>query len=594
MNVERKNEIRSLIHTVPLLIKAHMVNQAFEAEKIIAATFELSEPLMDIIGGKIPPNHIDRIQEVYSDVLYKAFNVGIKSGEIKSKSVEVNPTLTGEDLNREIEIKMPMYFGIKKDLSLLFVDQLGDILDTVPDVKENIISQFERDLDRSYLDGVKEYLKVDQEKVDEVLETPAPEVAEESEEDVGENELDEDELIEDEEPEEEEKEEEEEEVDDEIEEELDDEEEEEEKKVSASLHSIDAVAVTALKVWDKYASKELKDLFTAQAEAGRHSDNAEMVHDFNNWLVKGETPAYFLPFEGNVKKVEDKAVLNRLEEYTRLLKDSTAEKVLKYTLGLPSAKKAQASIGSKDTITKLEAYTKLLNDPEAERVLRYRLGLPVQKVTASVDKFIGPYEVKALKEKILSTLENPKNAKVVEAGIDGVETLVIDCIAAKIDQLPEDKAVTKICSKLNTTAKNFEELEDETLNLAQQLDSALGLPGDCVFIDIGGDYCLTYSYAAVDQGVTHTLPENQGVLDVEDQKQIACLSTLSKSKTIKDISKASSKVAAYLKTVLNDIRWGRVGVVEGGNKLKASLDDIIAEVFGLDGLGYYQYLRDKR
>ena len=616
MKAERKKEIRSLVHTVPLLIKAHMVNQAFDTEKVIMATFELSEPFLDLLGGKIPPNHIDRIQEVYGDIMYKAFNVGIKTGEVKSKSTEVNTALTGEDLDREIEIKIPMYFGIKKDLIALFTEQLGDILTSVPDLKEDIVTQFNRDMDRSYLDGVKEYLNLNNTETLEPTEVPeaAPspieeemeEEEEEEDEEVDVEDIDEeiedleekeDDMEEDLDNLEEEEEEEEEEVEDDIEDEDELEEEKEEKEVKSSFKANaslnDATAITALKVWDKYATNELKEIFKVQTKMNRHTDNAQMVYAFNNWLVKGNTPDLFIPGEMSTRKPEDKAVLKRLEEYARLLKDSTAEKVLRYTLGLP-VKKAQGALEN-STVNKLEAYTKLLKDPEAEQVLRCALGLPFKKVTASVDRFIGPYDTKSLKEKIVSIVKNPQNKKVAEAGMDGVETIVVDCIVAKMNHLTERLAVKRVCSKLGVKANNFEELEKETITLARNLDEELKLPGDCVFIDVNGDYCLTYSYAAVDQGVTHTLPRNhQGVLNMEDQKQIASLSRLSKSKTIKDISKASFKVAAYLKKVLSDIRWGRVGVVEGGNKLKASLEDIVAEVFGLDGLGYYQYLRDKR
>ena len=600
MKPERKKEIRALVHTIPVLIKAHMVNQAFETEKVIATTFELSTPLLDLIGGKIPPNHIDRIQEVYSDIMYKAFNIGIKSGEVKSKSTEINTALSEDDLNREIEIKMPIYFGVKRDLLSLINEQLGDVLNTVPDIKENIIAQFEHDIDVSYLDGVKEYLHITENPENLVEVSIEEEKAEEEEEqEEQEEKLEPEEEFEVDDSEEEEEteesdEEETEESDEEETEESDEEEEEEpeEKKlgasVKASVDPIDATAITALKVWHKYASKELKDLFKMQASVNYHNLNALMVHDFNNWLVEGNTPELFIPFEKNTKKVDDKAVLQRLEKYTKLLKDNTAEKVLRYTLGLP-VKKAQGAVGqdSKRSLTKLEAYTKLLNDPEAERVLRYTLGLPIKnKTTGSVNKIIGSYDPMLLKEKILSIVKNPKDLKIIQAGIDGVETIIVDCIVTGMSKMSETLAVKRICSKLEIKASSFEELEKSALVLTQKLDNEMGLPGDCVFIDIGDDYCLTYSYAAMP---SHTSSPSK--LPIEDKEQIKCLSSLSKSKTIKDIINVSPKVAAHVNNILSSIRWSKIGIIEGSNKLRASLDDLIAEVFGSDGLEYYQSLK---
>jgi len=635
MKAERKKEIRALVHTVPMLIKAHMVNQALDTEKVIAATFELSEPFLELIGGKIPPNHIDRIQEIYSDLLYKAFNVGIKSGEVKGKSTELNTNLTGSDLTHEIDIKMPMYFGIKRDIILLFRDQLGEILDIVPEIKENIISQFEKDLESSYNDGVKEYFDINNGETEEEeeplsLEEGVEEVEEVEEvepEEMQDDDIELDELADDVDLEEEELEDESEEEelveDEELEDEIESEEEEENVKPGQMVSSLDATAVTALKVWNKFASSDLKKLFNAYSELDQHEQNAVMVHDFNNWLVGGNKAELFIPFEQTNKKPEDRAVIQRLEKYTKLLKDSTAEKVLRYTLGLPVSKKSQAAVTAKkgdpkeqrpkgenenepkkeedsSTISKLEAYTKLLNDPVAEKVLRYRLGLPIKKSTASVDKkLIGPYNTNLLRAKILNTIKNPTMSNTIEADAsDGVKTIIVDCLVAGLQNIPEAVVVRRINKKLDINATTFAEVELKADALAQALDDELQLEGDCVFVDIDGDYCLTFSYASTNGVVKNKkskLPNNpQGVLTEQDQRQIECLSQLSKSKTIRDISKASSKVAGYMKKVINDIRFGRMGVVEGGSKLKASLEDVVAEVFGLDGLGYYQYLKDKR
>jgi len=582
-----------LVHTIPMLVKAHMVNQAFETEKVIAATFELSEPFLELLGGKIPPNYIEKIQEIYSDVMYKAFDTGIKSAEVKSKSTQIDLKLSGEELEHELAVKMPMYFGVKQDLSLLFREQLGDLLDTAGDTKENIFKQFEVDLDKSYRDGLKEYLLNDapsEEEIDENVSPVEEDVLEEAEE------------------------EEEEEID--FDEELEDEEEEEDEAALEEVKEddnnrkdeLDATSVTALKVWDAYASEELKELFTAQAEADQHIENAEMVYAFNDWLVKGNNAAHYIPFESNiVKNAVDKAVVQRLEKYARLLKDSTAEKVLRYTLGLPTGKKSHgaAKVEKEDkegkdnkdnkdnkgsVINKLEAYTKLLKDPEAEKVLRYYLGLPIKKVSGSViaPSLVGSYNPLSLKRKILSLLESGKSELVASIDDDNYQTVVIECITSDLNNMPESIALRYIGKKLGVTAESFTELDQKMDVLAQKLDRSMELPGECVFVKMGDDLCLTYTFK------TATARKQKSRLTARDQNEIEALSRLSKSKTIRDITKASPQVSEYMKKVLNDIRWGKLGVAEGGTRLQANVEDVVAEVFGSDGLSYYQYLRNKR
>ena len=663
MKAERKKEIRSLIHTIPMLVKAHLVNQAFETEKVIASTFELSEPFLEILGGKIPQGHIATIQEVYSDLLYKAFNIGIKSGEIKSKSIDVNTNLLGIELDHELDIKMPMYFGVKRDLEIMFREQTGEFLNTVPELKENALLQFERDLETSYRDGLKEYLSLssndlpsgeEEEKVVSPIEEEIEDEIEEGIEDEQEFEIeleDEDENVElDEELEDEMEIEEDEEENDENEEDEEIEEDEEDEEVKLefdpsveekkeAFSSLDATAVTAFKVWNKYASEDLKELFKVQAELNMHKENAEMVYAFNNWLVDCKDADLFNPerYLTSPKK-DDKSVIQRLEKYAKLLKNSTAEKVLRYYLGLPVRKVQGAKEdkedkeekedkkekekedkkdkkeepkkeikrvkiekeenGSTSHLSKLEAYTKLLKDPEAERVLRYVLGLPPKKASAAFESnLIGPYDPKALKQKIISALKNP--TLVVEADVDGSQTIVVDCVASGLKNLPEEGILNYVASKLDITGSSPQDIESKINALAQKLEDAMQLGGDCVFVDVGGDYCLTYTsrpnrirkISAVKEGLPFS---SQGVIGEQDRKQIESLSQLSKSRTIKDIAKASSKVSAYMKKVINDIRWGKLGVAEGGSRLKANLETVVAEVFGLDGLGYYQYLKDKR
>ena len=614
MKPERKKEIRSLIHTIPTLIKAHMVNQAFETEKVIAATFDLSEPFLEILGGKVPPNHIDKIQEIYSDLLYKAFNVGLKSGEIKSKSMTIDPALQGVELDHELDIKMPMYFGVKQDTLTLFREQLGDILKSIPDIKENLIMQFDRDMEGAYRDGLKEYLSlnISTEPVSEKEEEEGEGFEEDFEASADDN-LDEEndeidmgnedevdlgddarlEALEDELNDVEEK--------PEIEEETEENENKEKLKANV-VGSLDATAITAFKVWEKYASPELKELFKVQAQSSKHKENAQMVYEFNDWLIKGSKAEFYIPFESNIVKNDvDRTVIQRLEKYAKLLKNSTAEKVLRYTLGLPVKKaegafnlateKEKSENADSGIISKLEAYTKLLKDPTAEKVLRYTLGLPIKKVSAATQKMIGPYDAGLLRNKILGSL---KSHSIVEADVDNYQNIVVDCVLSGIDDMPKEKALQQLNKVLEIRASSFFEFDQKADVLAQKLDAALQLPGEVVFVNLDGDYCLTYNIKPDDLNRIQAKKDKenpfQKKISTEDMRQIECLSRLSKSKTIRDINKASEKVANYLKRILSDIRFGRVGIVEGSFQLNANLEDIVAEVFGTQGLKHFKYL----
>jgi hypothetical protein len=597
MKPERKKEIRSLVHTVPTLIKAHMVNQAFETEKVIAATFDLSDQFLEIVGGKIPQNHIEKVQEVYSDLMYKSFNVGLKSGEVKAKSVSLDKNLSGPQLDHELEIKMPMYFGVKQDLMLMFKEQLGDILDTVPDIKENLALQFEKDVEGAYREGLKEFLSLDapvENNNDEVLDEGADVVDEDDVEIEVDLDDDLDEL--DEENEENDGNEEEEEEDESaLQEDLDmsfESAEEEHVKATVVASALDATAATALKVWEAYASEDLKELFKEQSKAGLHRDNAQMVQGLSDWLVKGNKAEFYIPFESNVVSNEvDKSVLNRLEQYAKLLKNSTAEKVLRYSLGLPVGKKAKASVVSaedKSIANKLEAYTKLLKNPMAEKVLRYTLGLPVKKVSASVsENMVGTYHPEMLRNKIISSIKSHK----IEAGINDFETIIVDCVVSGINKMSEAKALRMLEKALDIKASNMNAFDVKADVLAQKLDDALQLPGDIVFVNIDGDYCLTYNMKPEDVSRIQGSTKKKSNLTNSDKSQIEALSRLSKSKTIRDIQRASEKASAHLKKILSDIRFGKVGIAEGSSKLRASLEDVVADVFGAEGINYYKQLK---
>lgn len=473
MRIERKKEIRSLIRTIPQLVKSGLVTQAFETEKIIASTFEFSDDFLAKLGG-VPQNYIESIQEIYSDMLGKGYDTGYKSAEIKIKSTPFDRSLPDDEFDREIEIRMPMAFGIKQNYLDVFRSEIAKYFESVSgEVLAEVITQFEKDLNDTYKEGVREYLTSMPEDA-----TPDVEVVVEKEVEVAPAEEIET-----------------------VEEEKETEEEaacylEEAQEAQKDL-ALDTTAKLAACLFNKHATRNIKALFDIHATEGMHKANAKLIIEFAEWISNGKDPSDYIPDE-TFRVVADtlsKDLLAKLEKYAKLLGEGEAETVLRFTLGLgPKGKKATAAAKEKDeeekeeneeneekkekketesTYAKLEAYTKLLKNPEAERVLRYTLGLPPLKATASIPH--GP----------------------------------------------------------------------------------------------------------------------QGVLTKGEQSQIEDLLTLGKSRTYKDVKKASPKLATYLSKTLNDLRMSKVSLVEGLSKLKASMEDMISDCFGTDGQDYYNYLKRK-
>jgi len=490
MHAERKKEIRSLIKTIPQLVKSGLVTQAFETEKIIASTFDFSKDFLSKLGG-IPQNYIEGIQDIYGDMLEKGYDTGYKSAEVKIKSTPFDRSLPDDEFDREIEIRMPMSFGVKQNLVEVFRSEISKYFtsaqgETLPEV----IIQFEKDLNAAYKDGVKQYLTSMPEEVlphpDEQPVEPTIEIHKEIE------------------------------VIPPVEEPKEDAGYLEEYKGGDEDLALDYTAKLAAGVFNKCATNDLKALFDAHSEAGMHKANAKLIVEFAEWVSDGKDATDYIPDE-TFRVVADtisKELLDKLEKYAKLLGEGDPETVLRYTLGLgekgtkaadkkvdkrvkaevekeeaepkaepkekeeaepkaePKEKESEPTIES-STYARLEAYTKLLNNPEAERVLRYTLGLPPKKATASIPH--GP----------------------------------------------------------------------------------------------------------------------QGVLTKSDQSQIEGLLSLGKSRTYKDIRKASPKLSSYLSKTLNDIRMSKISLLEGLSKLKSNMEDMVADCFGNDGQDYYNYLKNK-
>ena len=281
-----------------------------------------------------------------------------------------------------------------------------------------------------------------------------------------------------------------------------------------------------------------------------------------------------------------------------------------------------ADVTENEVIRALEEYTRIPGDANAERILRFTLGLPpVGKAPATAKasvrsvvrggKVIGPYDTQALKQKVLTA------AKTHVLDDNDLQTIVIDSIVASMDEMGSPEAAQAIAKKLGFSEAlasgeaSLQDVKTRSDILAQKLTTSVGLPGEMIFLDIDGDYLLTFAFHRSDAGKLgqesgttteaaktakrRPLPHGpQGVLSTRDHAQISSLAALSKSRTMRDVRKASPKVAAYLNDILKNIRIGRIGLSEGSSRLRANISDVVAEVFGMDGLGYFEFLKTKK
>lgn len=583
MRLERKKEIRSLIKTIPQLIQAGLITQAFETEKIICATFDFSEEFLTKLGG-IPQNHIEAIQGTYSDLLHKAYAVGYKKAQDEPKTVDME--LVGDELDQAIIVEMPMPANVKNELVAMFNEGVCEYYKTIPDGLQETMVQFEKDLLSAYLTGIKDCLllcsaeekEVEKKDADEDAQ-PVVETIEPSDDPIA---FDETVL-----------------------------------EMTKEEVTVDLTAKVIATVWHDNATEDLKSLFQAQAAENKHRANAKMMIEFTEWLAKGNDNQDYIPDETYkvvVASTLSKELLTKLEEYAKLLGSVEKEKVLRYALGLgDKSKKVTAAavdtaVPADPAMEKLEAYTKLLNNPEAEKILRYTLGLPI---TASVEitaRQIGPYDTQALAAKVAKLKENHNY------DTNEFQTLIVDCLVAEIHNLSDKDATKAIADKLqlkvteNTTLEEIEVMADD---LAAELNLSTGLEGYFMFLPMeSGDYCLTYNFdtpeefvqktqepapVKEDDEVTASIPKGpQGVLSKSEQAQIESLLTLGKSKTYKDIKKASPKLGVKLSKLLNDIRMSKISLRDGIKQLSASMDAMVEEAFGDDGLEYFRYLRSKQ
>jgi hypothetical protein len=309
----------------------------------------------------------------------------------------------------------------------------------------------------------------------------------------------------------------------------------------------------------------------------------------------------------------------------------------------PEANPATVEAAAADFMKSLEAYTKLLKDPTAERVLRYTLGLPVKgeapaapkPATAAADESAveeqpevteqdgdesgefdgscGPYDSEELRQKTLDLVKGHQ----ADADED-TQVVVVDCLVSEISEMSEQELATALAKKLEIeedlshefTDYGLSEVEELADAIAEDLTALAGLPGEFVFVDHGDNFCLLFCYNSVQAGemakmagaiATAAKKESKlpagpgGALSVKDQKEIESLAQLGSMRktTMKQLKKASQRLANDVSTCLSKARSNGLSLGEVADLLKSDLDSHVERVFGMDGLDYLKHVRGK-
>lgn len=182
MNEENRKQLRSMVHLLPELVEGSLLNQALEVRNIVTSTFEFSPDFMATMRNT-PQNYIEKVQSVYADMMFKAFDAGLAAAKTKGdellplfpiKTVAEPSEELIQALDQQLKVNMPMPYGFSQDLRTQFESEVKNLLSTTPD-SSDIYAQFMIDLDAAYRMGIKDYVEANNLwKVAEPVTAPEP------------------------------------------------------------------------------------------------------------------------------------------------------------------------------------------------------------------------------------------------------------------------------------------------------------------------------------------------------------------------------------------------------------------------------------
>lgn len=526
MRKERAKQLREMVHLVPELVKASLVNQALEISRIVTATFEFSDGFKKVMRN-VPPNYIEKIKEVYSNLSYKAFEDGMAQAKVKKEHIRHLAPLAKKDPEeclKELKSLLPLPYSLAQGLRGEFEKEVQGLISTVPDAVE-IYKQFLEDMEYAFFEGVKEYMS----EAAEQHQSPDPVIVE-----------------------------------------------------------VQPVEVSAS-------------------------------------LSKSE-------------------IIKKLEEYTKLLKDPEAERVLRATLGLsapaapsaPSGQMVEASSESDAILVtiakelKAAAEKKNMSIPELLQCDEFahfkslekeileesaKAEEMVEPKPAEGDAQIGPFVPEQVKKMIYTAIKTHNYSE------DDPQCVVLEVLVPGYAKEDPELAAKTLVKKLSLeslvsgvyTKSTVEEVADI---LAETLTEALGLPGSVLLFEHNDDFVLAFCFEKKDQEelgkmaltsvyasekvvaakkMKSGLPAGpQGALSLQDQKEVANLNDHKPgSLTLKELKKLAPRSFDYLNSKLIQARKGEFRLKEIGRFFSGDLDGLVEQVYGQDGLSFLGYLKAK-
>lgn len=238
-----------------------------------------------------------------------------------------------------------------------------------------------------------------------------------------------------------------------------------------------------------------------------------------------------------------------------------------------------------EIINKLEQYTKLLKNPQAEKVLRYELGLPV-RASVEQDEIIGSYTVTKLRDKISSMLDNTEEHFLVDHITSEKTPAVI------LEKLGLQEAVADVNNL------SLQETLIAADYLAEELTAALDLPGQVMFVDTEDSLYLAFNKdkpeVTAKRKKDKGLPSGEmGALSLSSSNEIKALASMKmKGATLKDLKKNAPAAAKYISDAMKEARYSKIPL-EDLAKACINTERLVESVYKNDGLQYYRKIKGK-
>lgn len=562
-------KIRQLNKLIPVLVKARYLGQASETKKAVLAALKPSQNFMSTVND-FPPNHLEQIISIYQDVILRAYTEGQDAYAINAKKI-AQDTL-GMVIKEQINVYVHSNFKIAEvicdELCSLFRLNTAKYMESI-DSADDIYLAVQEDLNKFYCKAIIDAVVIlNEDTLEKAL---------------GSNKIPQDSAKE---------------------------------KVKAGHSSLTALEEYALLLGPKHEAVLRATLGLPPRKISQEAVSETLT---GKQAQASTTRSLGVNNSGQnatkEKTKEEKSPLTALEEYAMLL-GPKHEAVLRATLGLSPRKINPGTIP--ETATDKQVYASV-NSKKVDDLLRDLLVTAAEEDSEEDISETISYNPDDLRSTVLD-LVNAHQSSDKDADLDFV---IVDCIAPEADDLSDDVLLAGLKEKLKLAASNWEELEKELKDCAAKLSAEVGLPGEFMFSEIDGDFCLVFTFtkeAAAEMAVPKTataaarskkilpkekkrktvgdLPETEdNLIPQAHQVEIKQLNNLGgqfKNASLRDLRKASPTLSALISGVFSLLRSGKITMGEAAKRFfGASNEALIEEAFGSGGKNYYAYLRGR-